>query len=74
MAWIKITHLTGESNINLDNVSNFESYGTDSIRFYGTDLIGFNQLTFLGTSERDEVIFKLKNYLSIPNIEDLIYA
>jgi hypothetical protein len=74
MAWIKITHLAGTSNINLDNVSNFESYSTDSIRFYGVDLIGFNQLTFSTVVERDEIIFKLKNYLNIPNIEDLVYA
>ncbi len=73
MRWIKITHSTGISNLNLDLVSNIESFGPDSIKFYGNDLTSFLTLIFSSSAERDEIIFKLESYINVPNISNLVY-
>lgn len=69
MAWIKITHTTGQSYLNSDQIAIIEKTGITSIDVYSfTSVYSYS---FSSSTETDEIIAKLNIILKAIDINSL---
>ena len=70
MTWIKLTHVSGITNLNVDLIYRFEKNLTLNVTVYyltGTS----STFTFASQTDRDESVSKLERILKVIDIDQL---
>jgi hypothetical protein len=71
MTWIKITHISGSTHLNIDQVYKYEQTAAAEITFYYDDSITPTVYSFSTAVELTEFITKLKSILKVIDIDQL---
>jgi hypothetical protein len=71
MTWIKLTHTSGVTYLNLDQVHRFEETSSTDITFYYADNSTTSSYSLSSSSELASLIAKLSSILKVINIDQL---